>query len=192
MRSTGSRLRATRVVVGLCLLSLPLTACGGPREARLPVPRHISFEEIGNLTIPLESGQSVTLRDGRARVSYGGASADEYSLARFFAEGKISGHRGAAVVLVNDTAGTGTFYDVVAVSTSERGLVATKPFLLGDRVAVQRLVIASGRITVTFLDQGNRGPMTELHRQVTLTLAATETGVKEVGRRTVPLRDSRA
>lgn len=151
--------------------------------------RHLSVEDVNNLTIPLGDGTSATLHNGVAKVSYGGASADTYHVAGFFAEGDLNadGRPDAAFVLADDSAGSGNFFHVVVALGTESGLKALPPVLLGDRVPVEKLAMTGSAATATFLDRGDETPMTSVDKRTVVTLAASGGTLRETSRKSEPL-----
>lgn len=150
------------IAVAACTPSAPTSSTG-------PSPTHLSLAQVSNIVVPLAGGTSVRLRNGTARVSYGGASADVYSLAGFYSEGDLNGdgRADAALDLVDDSAGSGTFHSLLVVLNTRRGLKVLPLADLGDRVVVQKIAITAGLIQVSYLDRSDTTAMTDVDRSVT-------------------------
>ena len=65
----------------------------------------------------------------------------------------------AAVILVSDPGGSGTFYDLAAVIDSRGQAKHVASAFLGDRVKVEELSIRSGKIVVKMLTHRSTDPM---------------------------------
>ena len=81
------------------------------------------------------------------------------TLADQSALGKLNGQPVAAVVVITDSGGSGTFYDlaVAAVLDGRPVYLATKH--LGDRVKINSVTIQDNRIAVDMITQGPQDPM---------------------------------
>lgn len=130
----------------------------GQRDAPIPA---LTVETLRNGTYPSELTKSgeITLVDGRfiGEVPYDGgvytltvALADEIGIGDLNADGDLD----AVLVLGTNSGGSGTFYELVAVTRYEgaNSVVATLP--LGDRVVIESLVIVSGRIELEMITHG--------------------------------------
>jgi heat shock protein HslJ len=65
----------------------------------------------------------------------------------------------AAVILLTNSGGSGTFYDLVAVVDREGKPVEVASTLLGDRVQIESLAVEKGEIVVQMVQQGPDDPM---------------------------------
>ena len=65
----------------------------------------------------------------------------------------------AAVILVSDPGGSGTFYDLAAVINSRGQAKEVASAFLGDRVKVEELSIRSGKIVVKMVTHRSTDPM---------------------------------
>lgn len=129
-------------------------------------------QTLGNATYPVEYTM-----DGSARLSGGtyeepiaGSSAKvQIRMSDLFAFGDLDGDgiQDAAVVLVSQTGGTGTFYDLFAVldRNSRPFPVASVP--LGDRIELKGVSIEDGRIVVDMVTQGADDAMSNPTQPVT-------------------------
>jgi len=103
-------------------------------------------------------GGRVTLSDGEYRDS--GARL-RVSLAQVHALGDLNGDAlgDAAVVLVSDPGGSGTFFDLAVLVDREGQPVNIASISLGDRVKLQSLQIENGRVDVRMVIHGPDDPM---------------------------------
>lgn len=115
-----------------------------------------------NATYTVEN-QKVRLVDGRSEIQAVPGSATKIITSVFNKPvfGNIDGKNGvdAAVILKQDSGGSGTFY-YIAAAFSENGFYrGTRAVLLGDRIAPQRLNIRNGVIIVNYKDRRFDEPM---------------------------------
>ncbi len=74
------------------------------------------------------------------------------------AYGELNGEPAAAVVLVSNSGGSGTFYDLAVVVERDGEPVNVAVTLLGDRVRIDSLAVEEGRIVVDLVTQGPGEP----------------------------------
>ena len=88
---------------------------------------------------------------------------EEYSLLEYGAKGAVHSDGKTSfdqvVILEGQSGGSGINYSAVAIGNNDHGLVATKPFLLGDRVDIQTVTIDNGIAIIDFLDRASDEPM---------------------------------
>jgi heat shock protein HslJ len=65
----------------------------------------------------------------------------------------------AAVILITNSGGSGTFYDLAAVAVQDGKLAHVATAFLGDRVQIESLVVKDGEIVVEVVKQGPDDPM---------------------------------
>ena len=65
----------------------------------------------------------------------------------------------AAVVLITDPGGSGTFYDLVAVLDRKGNAIPVATTNLGDRIVINSLTIEDGQIVVDMLTRSPDEPM---------------------------------
>jgi len=108
----------------------------------------------------LESGQ-VTLAQGiyRAPAAPGSAAELVVRLTDRQTFGQLEGKDAGAVVLVTQTGGTGTFYDLALLNQEPNGWVNSDVVLLGDRVAIHELAIRDNQVVVDMTTQSPQDPM---------------------------------
>ncbi len=112
----------------------------------------------------LVEGTVVTLVNGQAEVpaAPGSASTVRTWIFGLPAMGDLNGDgtRDAALLLVQNAGGSGTFYYAAAALATSAGAEGTNAILLGDRIAPQNISIASGTILVNYADRNAGEPMT--------------------------------
>lgn len=150
---------------GLMLIVLLLVRCGGTPERQTTTPTSLTMELLRNAEYKSEwpaSGKA-KLTDGSYREKYVPGAATELviRLSDHHAIGDLNGDgaKDAAVILVSNPGGSGTFFDL-AVLVSQDGSpkhVATEA--LGDRIVVKSLAIQSGEIAITLLARKPDEPM---------------------------------
>ena len=109
-------------------------------------------------------GKSVTLKDGyhESKAAQGLASKE---ITRYFGndtQGDFNndGVYDSAFLLSQDTGGSGTFYYVVALVSSQDKFVGTNALLIGDRIAPQTTEFRNGEIIVNYAARQPGEPMT--------------------------------
>jgi len=131
----------------------------GPKETGQPK---------GGLT--LDDAQEAQYRSEWVETGWVGLSDGEYLdserrlrilLAPFYAFGDLDGDGSdnAAVVLVTDPGGSGTFFDLAVLSEQGGAPVNVASRALGDRVDLRSLSIENGRITIDMISHGPNDPM---------------------------------
>ena len=150
---------------GLMLVVLLLVRCGGTPEKQTATPTSLTMEVLRNAEYQSEwpaSGKA-KLTDGSYKEKYIPGSATELviTLSGHHALGDLNGDgaKDAAVVLVSDPGGSGTFYDVAVVVNQSGSPKHVATEALGDRIVVKSLAIQSGEITITLLTRKPDEPM---------------------------------
>lgn len=94
--------------------------------------------------------------------SKGPAFNDEISIFGGATTGDLNGDgkTDAAVILVQQPGGSGTFYYVAAAINTGKGYAPTNAILLGDRIAPQTLEITKGVVIANFADRKPEEPFT--------------------------------
>ncbi|MDP2727505.1 MAG: hypothetical protein Q8P59_08155 [Dehalococcoidia bacterium] len=167
---SGQKLSQT--IVALALPILLLAACAAPvtgpaaaPTSPAPSPKPLAAEALANAeykTTFLPSG-SVKLQEGvyREKVVPGAASEVVIRLSDFKASGDLDsdGVEDTAVVLVNSGGGSGTFFTLEAVLNQQGAPKHAASQLLGDRVKLNSLSIASGEVVVKMVTHGPTDPL---------------------------------
>ena len=129
----------------------------------------IDWEDLEHLSFEID-GDAVRLEGGRATVSYGGASANTFTLQNRVAQGDLDadGDQDIVAHIVERTAGTGVFHFVVPVINDEGTAVARQPVWVGDRVVMDRISVQDGLIEVSLFDRALDEPFTIISRHTML------------------------
>jgi hypothetical protein len=113
--------------------------------------------------IDVTSSGSAQLKDGMFEepAAPGSASKITVSLGKNQAEGDLNGDGSAdaAVTLIAETGGSGTFTYLAAVLNNKGLAEPLNSISLGDRIIVKSLTIQAGQIEVDFLDHATNEPM---------------------------------
>lgn len=143
-------------------LVMALSACGLPAATPVPsvpaassVPA-LTLETLRNATYTLPTfGNTVTLTDGGYRYENGPEKLDVILL-DVHATGDLNGDgaEDAAVILGENSGGSGTFESVIAVYNDNGMPVQAGAAQLGDRVLVKSAVIQNGEITLDMMVHG--------------------------------------
>ena len=150
---------------GLMLVLSLMVRCGGTPEKQTIARTSLTMEVLRNAEYQSEwpADGKAKLTDGSYREKYlpGAATELVIRLSDRHAIGDLNGDgaKDAAVVLVSNPGGSGTFHDL-AVLVSQNGSpkhVATEA--LGDRIVVKSLAIQSGEIAMTLLARKPDEPM---------------------------------
>jgi len=123
----------------------------------------LSLMDLMNFTYEGIYEQPVQLDNGAFQgepFEAGGASRPTVTLANYaFGQLNDDGLEDAAVVLVENSGGSGSFYYLMAVVSQEGGFVNAATHLLGDRLRVQSLSVDEGQITLQTVTHGPDDPM---------------------------------
>jgi len=101
------------------------------------------------------------LTDGeyREQAAPGSATETVVMITEHIAHGQLNGQDAAAVVLVTDPGGSGTFYDLAVVVEQDGAPVNVATTLLGDRVQIKAVSIVGNEIIVEMVTHGPDDPM---------------------------------
>ncbi|GJM39722.1 MAG: hypothetical protein DHS20C20_00040 [Ardenticatenaceae bacterium] len=124
-----------------------------PTEIPTETPLELTEELLNNMTYQGIYDEPVTLTKGLYEgepFEEGGASKPTVTLIPFTAFGDLNndGVNDAAVLLVENSGGTGYFVYLAAVLNNEGTPESVSTLLLGDRVAPESVIIANGEIIV--------------------------------------------
>jgi heat shock protein HslJ/LysM repeat protein len=137
-------------------------------------PAGLSPEQLANAEYKSEFTQSGTaqLVDGEFSEPAAPGSATMTKvmlLPEYTAYGQLNGQDAAAVVLVSDPGGSGTFYDLHAVVAEDEQPVDVASTSLGDRIQINSLAIENGLIVIDMVQAGPEDPMCCPSQQVVKT-----------------------
>jgi heat shock protein HslJ len=136
----------------LLVLIAPFGAAGAEEHPAGTAP------DLGGITV--RSGRfpsgTVTLRNGEYRgpAAHGSGVQMVVKLTDRRAFGTVNGREAAAVVIVTDPGGSGTFSDLALLLTGDRGWVNVDTVPLGDRVKVHSIGIGDNAVTVRMTAHG--------------------------------------
>ena len=139
------------------MLVLLLLACVQVQREESPP---INFDRVTFLSSWTQSG-IVQLTNGQYKetAAPGSASKIVVELSDKITYGELNGKDAAAVVLVTNPGGSGTFYDLALLIKDKRGWVNKNIASLGDRVTVHAVAIKENRIRVDLTAHGPEDPM---------------------------------
>ena len=147
-------------------------------ETESEAPDRLSLEDLQNAAYPLEYASSGTaqLVNGVFREQAAPDSATEtiIQLSDFVNFDELESTPAAAVVLISDPGGSGTFYDLALVGTQAGKPVVLGTAFLGDRIVVKSLQLANGQIVVEMTTQGPDDPIVSPSQEVRSTYALQE------------------
>ena len=141
-----------------------LSACG-PKAASTPQGSASLAQALPNLGYPIEAASSgiAQLTDGlfEEPAAPGSAAVTRIQLGQNQAFGDINadGAEDAALTLVVDSGGSGTFTYLAAVLDQNGTYQALPAVFLGDRITVQSLSIQPGQVVVDLLTRAADEPM---------------------------------
>lgn len=102
---------------------------------------------------PLSNGEY------REQSAPGSATETIVLLSPYIAHGELNGEPAAAVIMITDPGGSGTFYDLAVVMEREGQFSHVATAALGDRAQINSLAIESGQIVVDMVIHGPEDPM---------------------------------
>ena len=116
------------------------------------------------------SGGKARLKDGSYREKAAPGSAIDIVITlsdrQAFGDLDGDGSEDAAVILIVQSGGSGTFYYLCAVLNEEGAPVNVATLFLGDRIQIRNLSVWSGQIEIDMLVQGPGDPMVKPTREV--------------------------
>lgn len=147
-------LRASLVIIAVAAMALLFSACAHRAGAAPSDPLNTTY---------LIEGKPIHLRDGRAEAPAAPGSAARVRTvvlgAPVYGDLTGDGEADAALILVQDSGGSGTFYYVAAALRMGVSYRGTNTARLGDRVAIHDLRIRNGVVIVDYADRRTSEPM---------------------------------
>jgi hypothetical protein len=146
-------------------VSMPATpAVDPPAEQPTDTPADLTEEMLKNMTFQGIYDEPVSLADGLYEGEpfvEGGASKPTVTLTPFIAFGDLDGDGmdDAAVLLVENSGGSGVFVYLAAVSNREGGPENVATTLLGDRVSPNSIAIEDGEAVLEVASHAEDDPM---------------------------------
>jgi hypothetical protein len=146
----------------LVLLTFWLAGCSCAAVNNTPLPA-LAPADPASMTSRspwLEAGQ-VTLAQGvyRAPAAPGSAAELMIRLTDRPAFGTLAGKTMGAVILVTQTGGSGTLYDLALLAPERNGWINRDLVLLGDRIDIDELVLRDNQLVVEMTTHGPQDPM---------------------------------
>ncbi len=134
-------------IIVLFQLACGLVHAGGPAK--------ISLDNISFISSWTKSGKA-KLINGEYREPAASGSATEIvvKLTHHTAFGKLDGKEVAAVILVTDPGGSGTFYDLALLVKEPEGWINQEVAFLGERVKIHSVAITNDAIMISITTQG--------------------------------------
>jgi len=158
----GQKLTGWSLITAVLLVGI-LAGCSAlvPPAAAPAAPTE---DELKNTTYKSEWTQSGTapLTDGEysEQAAPGSATKTVVKLTDHIAYGQLGDYQqAAAVVLVTDPGGSGTFYDLAVVVNQDGKPVNVASTSLGDRVKINSFSIENGEVVVDMITHGPNDPM---------------------------------
>jgi hypothetical protein len=143
---------------GVLLMIIALLVAGCASGSKEGAESAITMEQLTNMEYQSEFTKSGTapLENGEysEQAAPGSATQTSVMLADYVAFGELNGEPAAAVVLVTDPGGSGTFYTLHVVVNQDGELVDIANTDLGDRVQINSLDIEDGQIVVDMVTHG--------------------------------------
>lgn len=156
--------RVKMILSLLWFIALLLSACGLAKVGHLPA---INFDNITFLSSWTQSGK-VQLANGEYREAAPPDSATQtvVKLTDYIAIGKLNEKDAAAVILITDPGGSGTFYDLALLVKGLQGWINQDVAFLGDRVKIHCVAVENDAIVVHMTTHGRGDAMCCPTRQV--------------------------
>jgi len=148
---------------GVLLVIIAVLVAGCASGSKEGAESTITIEQLASMEYQSEFTKSGTapLENGEysEQAAPGSATQTSVTLTDHVAFGELNGEPAAAVVLVTDPGGSGTFYSLHVVVNQDGELVNIANTDLGDRVQINSLDIEDGQIVVEMVTQGPDDPM---------------------------------
>jgi hypothetical protein len=150
------------MMLSLCCISASCAPCRQPSSQPAD---HNFLPALPNATYPLDITRSgrAALQNGiyEEEAAPGSATRTRITLNDVQVLGDLNGDdlQDAAVILIADPGGSGTFYYLSAVINRNGAPDPVPAVLLGDRVSITSLTIHNGEINVTLLTRQRDEPM---------------------------------
>lgn len=162
------------IIIGIFILIIIIVAylfmySNGPKQNKFEnintsatSTKNINFDPL-NFTYNLE-GETVILVDGVSKSDIVPGSVEKLETTIFDnpAIGDLNGDRknDSAVLLVQDSGGTGLFYYLVAVVNDVGVIKNTNSIFIGDRIDPVSIIINNDKVELSYIDRNTDEPMT--------------------------------
>ncbi|MEI6553493.1 MAG: hypothetical protein WCO09_02895, partial [bacterium] len=172
----GRRNKKTNITVGILLLIIIAVAIyvfvinkGNHKENKFinvdtsaTSTKNVNFDPL-NFTYDIE-GEKIILKDGTSTSDVVPGSAEKLETTVFDkpAIGDLNGDgkNDSAILLVQDSGGTGLFYYLVGVYSDAGVAKNTNSIFIGDRIEPVSVVIKNSKIELSYVDRNPNDPMT--------------------------------
>ncbi|HXV42192.1 MAG TPA: META domain-containing protein [Anaerolineae bacterium] len=145
----------------LCITSVDIVAALADLAAQAPAG--LSPQELANATYKSQYtiSPTITLQNGQYSepAAPGSATETTIKMTRNLAYGDMNGQPSAAVILVTNPGGSGTFYDLHLMFAPQGVAVNPATAFLGDRVQINDLKIENSLIVVDMVQAGPNDPL---------------------------------
>lgn len=146
------------------LIEPGLVLCLPPADVMAQdAPAGLSPSELANASYPSQytPDGTVTLESGRFSepVAPGSATEIKVNITRHLAYGELNGTPSAAIVLVSDPGGSGTFYDLHVMVSQNGQPVSVASTMLGNRVDINSIAVENNQIVVDMVQAGPDDPL---------------------------------
>ncbi len=148
---------------GWVICIAPVDAQAAPADEAANAPAGLGSQELANATYNSQytASGTATLQDGTYSESAapGSATKTTVSITEHVAYGNMNDQQSAAVILVTDPGGSGTFYDLHLMIAPEGQATNPATAFLGDRLQINDLKIENNRIVVDMVQAGPDDPL---------------------------------
>jgi hypothetical protein len=179
------------ILLSLMVLAVTLSACNLNIPGLHNTPpkgkdKTLSMQILANLEYSSQytaSGKALMKNGVYSEPAAPGSAADvKVSMWNDRAIGDLNGdhNKDSAVILITNSGGSGTFYDLAVVINDKGTYKHVASANLGDRVKIKKLVIDGNLVKVTMLTQGPADPMTSPTQQVTRTFKFENNTLTEI------------
>lgn len=161
-------------LISMLIAALVMSACTPAANSTPSIPPtqvpqnssnanpHLTLDQLKNSTYP-----SSFTASGRIQLTNGQATQDiaasklTVQLADQYAFGDLNGDslEDAAVVLISNSGGSGTFFDLAAVLNQNGRPNSVAAIQLGDRVQLKSISVAAGLININMIAHGPSDPL---------------------------------
>jgi len=158
----NKRIYFTIVILIVALFVLAIFFAHDPETMEVVSEDQTTIFDPRNCTYQIE-GEAASLKDGQFQRPQEDSSSPiitNYFGQETFGDFNNDGFSDQALLLTQDSGGSGTFFYVVVALNSDQGCQGTNAVFLGDRIAPQNLNFTNGQIVVNYADRNLGEAMT--------------------------------